>query len=53
MAGLAASGMTAKEIAQALFLGERTVESHLGSAYAKLGVSSKLQLMRRTSELGL
>ena len=53
VARLAASGMTTKQIAQALFLGERTVESHLGSAYAKLGVSSKLQLMRRTSGLGL
>ena len=39
VARLAASGMSAKEIAAALFVGERTVESHLASTYAKLGVS--------------
>ncbi len=53
VARLAASGMTAKEIAAALFVGERTVESHLASSYAKLGVSSKLELVRRAPELGL
>ena len=30
-----------------------TVESHLASVYAKLGVDSKLQLVRRATELGL
>jgi DNA-binding CsgD family transcriptional regulator len=29
------------------------VESHLASVYAKLGVHSKLQLVRRATELGL
>jgi DNA-binding NarL/FixJ family response regulator/tetratricopeptide (TPR) repeat protein len=53
VARLAATGMTAKEIAGALFVGERTVESHLASIYAKLGVESKLQLVRRAAELGL
>jgi DNA-binding CsgD family transcriptional regulator len=53
VARLAATGMTAKEIAGALFVGERTVESHLASVYAKLGVDSKLQLVRRATELGL
>jgi DNA-binding CsgD family transcriptional regulator len=53
VARLAARGMSAKEIAQALFVGERTVETHLGSVYAKLGVESKLQLVRRAPELGL
>ena len=53
VARLAARGMSAKEIAQTLFVGERTVETHLGSVYAKLGVESKLQLVRRAPELGL
>ena len=53
VARLAATGMSAKEIADALFVGKRTVESHLASVYAKLGVDSKLQLVRRAGELGL
>jgi ATP/maltotriose-dependent transcriptional regulator MalT len=53
VARLAATGMSAKEIAGSLFVGERTVESHLASVYAKLGVESKLQLVRRATELGL
>jgi DNA-binding CsgD family transcriptional regulator len=53
VARLAATGMTAKEIAQALFVGRRTVETHLASIYAKLGVDSKVQLIRRAEELGL
>jgi DNA-binding CsgD family transcriptional regulator len=53
VARLAATGMSAKEIAGLLFVGERTVESHLASVYAKLGVHSKLQLVARATELGL
>jgi DNA-binding CsgD family transcriptional regulator len=53
VARLAARGMSAKAIAEALFVGERTVESHLSSSYAKLGVESKLDLVRRAAELGL
>jgi DNA-binding CsgD family transcriptional regulator len=50
---LAVEGLTAKEIGERLFIGERTVETHLANAYAKLGVSSKLELVRRASELGV
>ncbi|HEV8626531.1 MAG TPA: AAA family ATPase [Acidimicrobiia bacterium] len=46
VARLAVEGRSAKEIAAALFIGERTVESHLASAYAKLGVSSRVDLVR-------
>jgi DNA-binding CsgD family transcriptional regulator len=53
VARLAARGMSAKAIAAALFVGERTVESHLSSIYAKLGVESKLDLVRRAAEFGL
>ena len=41
---LAATGMTNREIAQALFVTQRTVETHLGHAYAKLGHSSRARL---------
>jgi pimeloyl-ACP methyl ester carboxylesterase/DNA-binding CsgD family transcriptional regulator len=50
---LTLAGQSAPAIATALFLSERTVESHLARAYAKLGVHSKLELARRASELGL
>ncbi|MDQ3945199.1 MAG: helix-turn-helix transcriptional regulator, partial [Actinomycetota bacterium] len=53
VARLAIRGGTAPAIARELFIGERTVESHLGRIYAKLGVESKLDLMGRAAELGL
>jgi DNA-binding CsgD family transcriptional regulator len=40
----AAEGRTNREIAQALFVTEKTVERHLGSAYQKLGIRSRFQL---------
>jgi DNA-binding CsgD family transcriptional regulator len=43
-AGLAADGMSNKEIAQALFLTVKTVEGHLGNAYRKLGIRSRDEL---------
>jgi len=53
VARLAASGGSAQEIAARLFLSQRTVESHLSHAYAKLGVASRVDLVRRAGELGL
>lgn len=50
---LAAQGQTAREIANRLFIGERTVETHLANVYVKLGVRSKTDLVRRASELSL
>ncbi len=43
---LAVQGLTAREIGAQLFIGERTVETHLAHAYGKLGVRSKLDLVR-------
>lgn len=50
---LAARGQTAKEIGARLYIGKRTVETHLATAYAKLGVRSKRELQQRAAELGL
>jgi DNA-binding CsgD family transcriptional regulator len=39
-----AEGRTNREVAQALFVTEKTVERHLSSAYHKLGIRSRFQL---------
>ena len=44
VAELVAAGRTNREIAAALFLGERTVASHLTHIYSKLGVRSRTEL---------
>ena len=44
VAQMAADGMINREIAQALFVTEKTVETHLGHTYAKLKVRSRTQL---------
>ena len=44
VARMAADGMTNRSIAQALFVTLRTVELHLTSSYAKLGISSRTEL---------
>jgi DNA-binding NarL/FixJ family response regulator len=41
---LAAAGRTNRQIAQALFVTKRTVENHLTSAYAKLGICARYEL---------
>lgn len=42
---LAAGGASAKEIAERLVIGERTVETHLANIYRKLGVRSRVELV--------
>lgn len=44
VADLAADGNTNREIAQSLFVTEKTIETHLGRAYRKLDISSRRQL---------
>ena len=44
IAEMAASGMTNREIAQALFVTPKTVEMHLHHAFRKLGISSRALL---------
>lgn len=46
VAGMAASGLTNRQIAQQLFVTARTVESHLTHVYQKLGVGSRDELAR-------
>ena len=51
VARLAARGDTAAEIGRQLFIGTRTVETHLAHACAKLGCRSKRELVRFAGEL--
>jgi len=46
VAALVARGRTNREVAAELFLGERTVETHLTHIYAKLGIRSRTELSR-------
>jgi DNA-binding CsgD family transcriptional regulator len=46
VAELAAQGHSNPKIAQALFVTRKTVETHLGHIYAKLGIASRADLAR-------
>ena len=50
VAEMAAEGPTNREIAQALFVTQRTVEVHLTSIYRKLAISSRSQLAAALAE---
>jgi DNA-binding CsgD family transcriptional regulator len=45
---MAIHGLTAKQIGERLFIGRRTVETHLGRACEKLGVRTKRELIALT-----
>jgi ATP/maltotriose-dependent transcriptional regulator MalT len=47
VAALAATGMTNKDVASALFISPKTVESNLGRVYRKLGIRTRVELGRR------
>jgi DNA-binding CsgD family transcriptional regulator len=51
VAELVAAGRTNREVARELFMGLRTVETHLGRAYSKLGVHRRTQLAPALAEL--
>lgn len=44
VATMVADGLTNREIAQALFISVKTVEKHLGQAFAKTGVTTRREL---------
>jgi DNA-binding NarL/FixJ family response regulator len=50
---LMAQGLANKQIALALGISEHTVKFHLSSLYAKLGISSRTEAVKRGIELGL
>lgn len=50
---LMALGLANKQIALSLGISEHTVKFHLSSLYAKLGISSRTEAVRRGIEIGL
>ncbi|MFD7913568.1 AAA family ATPase [Streptomyces sp. NPDC059752] len=46
VAELAAAGLSSRQVAERLVLSTRTIDTHLGNAYRKLGVSSRVGLTR-------
>lgn len=50
---IACEGASARTIGERLFISERTVESHVSNGYRKLGIHSRIELVRRAAEFGL
>jgi DNA-binding NarL/FixJ family response regulator len=51
VARLAATGLTNRQIAEQVFLSEKTIETHLSRAYRKLGIRSRTQLALHMANL--
>ena len=52
IAELASQDLTNRQIAQELYLTEKTVETHLSNAYRKLGIKSRRQLAAKLTGSG-
>lgn len=46
-------GLSAREVGNQLFISERTVESHVSNGYRKLGINSRIELVKRAAEFWL
>jgi DNA-binding CsgD family transcriptional regulator len=53
VAALIGRGLSNGEIAAALFVSKRTIETHIGSIYGKLGYTARTQIARWAVETGL
>ena len=51
--GEIAKGLSNREIADGLFISEKTVRNHITSVFDKLGVSSRAQAIVMAKEVGL
>ncbi|HEY1818338.1 MAG TPA: AAA family ATPase, partial [Trebonia sp.] len=51
VAELAASGLTNRQTAEALFVTVKTVETHLARVYQKLGITTRTELLQAINEL--
>ncbi len=49
---LLADGLTNREIASRLFISEKTVSTHIGHIYDKLGVHSRVEAAGRARAIG-
>lgn len=52
VARMAAEGMTNREVAQALFVTEKTIENHLRSVFRKLDIGSRTQIAQALAVAG-
>lgn len=53
MVRLIARGYTNRQIASALVLSERTISTHIGNIYSKLGFTARAQVITWAVEMGI
>lgn len=53
VAALAVQGLSARQIADRLYISERTAETHIANIYIKVGVTSRVELVQNATAWGL